>query len=188
MKYIATMALMLNLGVASVYAQHQPVKMTLSGTAAASTVNLQLPNTNNSEDNYAGNGTLGSFTYRDVRALTAFPQPSSTCSGPNKIAFSASVGAAVFRFQDGSLLKVSLTEETDCIDLAARQAHCVMAFLITGGTGRFKDAGGSLTLTETVVPVLADALNSPVFFAATGEITGTIYGIAKDEDHEEDRH
>ena len=33
-----------------------------------------------------------------------------------------------------------------------------MNFQITGGTGRFKNATGLLTLTETVVPVLADAL------------------------------
>ena len=46
MKHIATMALMLNLGVAGVYAQQTPVKMTFSGTAAASTINLQQPNTN----------------------------------------------------------------------------------------------------------------------------------------------
>jgi hypothetical protein len=45
MKYIAAMALMLNLGVASVYAQQHPVKMVFSGTAAPSTVNLQQPNT-----------------------------------------------------------------------------------------------------------------------------------------------
>ena len=186
MKYIA-MALMLNLGVASVYAQHQPVKMVFSGTSALSTVNLQQPNTNNSEDNYAGNGTLGSFTYRDVRAITAFPQASSTCSGPNKIYGSANLGAAVFRFQDGSLLKVNLTQEGDCIDLAANEAHCTMTFQITGGTGRFKDASGVLTLTETVVPVLADVNNNPVFFAATGEITGTVSGVAKEADHQDER-
>jgi hypothetical protein len=184
MKYIAAMALMLNLGAASVYAQHHPVKMVFSGTAAPSTVNLQQPNTNNSEDNYAGNGTLGQFTYRDVRAITAFPQASSTCSGPNQIYFSSNLGAGVFRFQDGSLLKVNLTQEGDCIDLAAGEAHCTMTFQITGGTGRFKDASGVLTLTETVVPVLADVLNNPVFFAATGEITGTVSGVAREVDQE----
>jgi hypothetical protein len=178
MKYIATMALMLNLGVASVYAQHLTVKMAVSGTGAPSAVNLQQPNTATSEDNYAGIGTLGAFTYRDVRALTTSPQPSSTCSGPNEIAFSSSVGAAVFRFQDGSLLKVTLTEESDCIDLATGQAHCVLNFQVTGGTGRFQNATGLLTLTETVVPVLADAFNNPVFFAATGEVTGTVSGVA----------
>jgi hypothetical protein len=183
MKYIATMALMLNLGVASVYAQHQVVKMAVSGTGAPSTVNLQQPNTSTSEDNYAGNGTLGSFTYRDVRALTNNPQPSSTCSGPNKIAFSASVGGAVFRFGDGSLLTVNLTQETDCIDLTTNSAHCVLNFQITGGTGRFKNATGLLTLTETVSTVLSDAFGNPVFFSATGEITGTVSGVAKEPDH-----
>ena len=57
-----------------------------------------------------------------------------------------------------------------------------MTFQITGGTGRFKDASGILTLTETVLPVLADASNNPVFFAATGEFTGTVFGVAMDED------
>jgi hypothetical protein len=187
MKYIATMALMLNLGVASAYAQQHPVKMVFSGTAASSTVNLQQPNTTNDEENYAGNGTLGPFTFRNVRAITASPQSSITCSGPNQIFLSSKAGAGVFRFQDGSLLKVNLTQGSDCIDLAAEEAHCTLTFQITGGTGRFKDASGGLTLTETVVPVLADALNNPVFFAATGEFTGTVSGVAREADRQEER-
>ena len=187
MKYIATMALMLNLGVASVYAQHQTVKMAVSGTSVPSTVNLQQPNATNNEENYAGFGTLGSFTFRDVRAIPNAPQPVSTCSGPTKIAFLGYVGGGVLRFQDGSLLNVSLTQGSDCIDLSVLQAHCILYFQVTGGTGRFKNATGLLTLTETVVPVLADANSNPVFFAATGEITGTVSGVAKDGDHQEDR-
>ena len=53
-----------------------------------------------------------------------------------------------------------------------------MTFRITGGTGRFTGASGTLTLTEAVVVVLADAFNNPVFFAATGEFTGTLSGGA----------
>ena len=184
MKHIVTMALMLTLGVASVYAQPHPVKMVFSGTGAPSTVNLQLPNTITSEENIAGNGTLGPFTFRNIRASAASPEPSSTCSGPNQLYFPSITGAGVFRFQDGSLLKVNLTQEGDCIDLSANEAHCTMTFQITGGTGRFKDASGVLTLTETVVPVLADVLNNPVFFAATGEITGTVSGVAKEADNQ----
>jgi hypothetical protein len=45
MKHIATVALMLHLGVAGVYAQQKPVTLTFSGTAAPSTINLQQPNT-----------------------------------------------------------------------------------------------------------------------------------------------
>ena len=186
MKFIAAVALMLNLGVASLYAQRFPVKMVVSGTAAPSTVNLQQPNTTNSEDSYAGNGTLGSFTFRNVRAITAFPQASSTCSGPNMIYFSSNLGAGVFRFQDGSLLKVNVTQGADCIDLAALQGHCTLTLQIAGGTGRFKDASGTLTLTETNVPVLADVLNNPVFFASTGEFTGTVSGVSREPDRREE--
>jgi hypothetical protein len=181
MKQIATIALMLNLGVASVYAQQRPVKMVFSGTSAASTINLQQPNTTNDEDNFAGSGMLGSFTFRNVRAIAAAPQPSSTCSGPNQLYFSEVAGAGVFRFQDGSLLNVKLTQGSDCIDLAAQEAHCTVTYQITGGTGRFQNASGVLTFTETVAPVLADAFNNPVFFAATGEFTGTVSGVALEE-------
>jgi hypothetical protein len=178
MKHIATVALMLNLGVAGVYAQQTSINMPFSGTSAPSAINLQVPGTSTGEDNFAGNGTLGQFTFRDVTAETTAPQPSSTCSGPTKLHFLRVAGAAVLRFEDGSLLKVSLTQGDDCINLAAQQGQCTMTFKITGGTGRFKNASGILTLTETVLPVLADATGNPVFFASTGEFTGTVSGVA----------
>src|SRR5262249_10043494 len=135
MKHIATMALMLNLGVAAVYAEQNSVKMEFSGTGAPSVINLQYPNTGNGENDFAGDGTLGQFTFRSVRAVAASPQPSSTCSGPGKLYFASVAGAGVFRFQDGSLLKVNLMQGSDCIDLLAQppQAHCTLTLLITGG-------------------------------------------------------
>jgi hypothetical protein len=184
MKHLATVALIFNLGVAGVYAQQKPLKMTFSGTTAPSAVNLQQPDTTNSEIDSAGNGTLGPFTFRNVRAIRAFPEPSSTCSGPTHLYFSSVAGAGVFRFQDGSLLKVNLTQGSDCIDLVAQQAHCTITFRITGGTGRFKDASGIVTLTETVLPVLA---NNPVFFAAEGVVTGTVSGVALEEEPQDER-
>lgn len=189
MKYIAAMALMLNLGVASVYAQHQPVKMSYSGTSGASAINLQQPGTQTGEENFAGNGALGPFTFLLISAETTSPQqpPPSTCSGPANIYFSRVAGAGVFRFRDGSLLKVNLTQGADCVDLAAQQSHCTLTLQITGGTDRFKDASGTLTLTETNVPVLADALNNPVFFASSGEFTGTVSGVTREEDRQEER-
>jgi hypothetical protein len=185
MKHIATVALMLNLGVAGIYAQQNPVNMTFSGTSASSTINLQQPNTQTGEDNFAGNGSLGPFTFRNISAETASPQQSSTCSGPAQLYFLRVAGAGVFHFQDGSLLKVNLTQGADCIDLAAGQANCTMTFQITGGTGRFKNASGILTLTETVLPVLADAANNPVFFASTGEFTGMVSGVAAEDQRQD---
>ena len=186
MKHLATMALMFNLGAAGIYAQQRPVRMTYSGTGAPSTINLQHPNTNTGEKEYAGYGTLGPFTLRIVRAVKAAPESSNTCSGPGKLFFSSVAGAGVFRFWDGSLLKVNLRQAGDCIDLTVGQAVCTMTFDIIRGTGRFKNASGSITLSETVLPVLANASNSPVFFAATGEVTGTISGVGMDAERRDD--
>ena len=175
MKHIATMALMLSLGVAGVYAQQRPVKMTFSGNGAPSTIDLKHPNSGTVEENVAGNGTLGPFTFRDVRAAANSPQASSACAG---VFFPSVAGGGILRFQDGSLLKVNLTGGGDCIDFVHGVGHCTLTFQIAGGTGRFGGASGVLTYTETALPVLFDALGIPVFFTETGDITGTINGIA----------
>ena len=179
MKHIAPMTLMLTLGVAAVYAHERPVTMTFSGNGAASPINLNQPNTTTDEENVAGKGTVGSFTFRNVTATAASPspEPPSTCSGPNHLYFPRVAGAGIFRFQDGSLLNVTLTQGGDCIDLAQMVGHCTLTLQITGGTGRFKDASGVLTYAETATPVLFDILDNVVLGTETGEITGTISGV-----------
>jgi len=180
-KHLAIVALILNLGVVAAHADDKPVKMTFSGTSAPSTINLQQPDTSNDGDNFAGQGTLGSFTVTNVRAIANSPGTSSTCSGSNEIFLPELAGAGVFRFQDGSLLEVNLTQGGDCINLTTGEAHCSLRFQITGGTGRFQHASGVLRMTETVDTVAADALGNPVFFAATGGFTGTISGVSKED-------
>jgi len=167
-------------GVAAVYAQ-ESVKMTFSGTSENSANNLQQPNTTMDEDSFAGTGAAGSFTLRLVRAISNNPSPPpNNCMGANEMYFTEPAGGGVFRFQDGSLLYVQLTQGSDCIDFSTAQAHCVRILQITGGTLRFNNVspGTLLTLTETVVPVLADALGKPVLFAAAGKITGTVSGVS----------
>ena len=61
MKPMTVVALMLTLGAAGLYAQDIPVDMTLSGTAAPSTVHLHT-GTATSQYRLAGKGTLGPFT------------------------------------------------------------------------------------------------------------------------------
>jgi hypothetical protein len=172
------------LAASAFYAQNmvaqESVKMRFSGTSAPSTINLQQPDTSNDGDNFAGQGTLGSFTVTNVRAIANSPGTSSTCSGSNQIYLPELAGAGVFRFQDSSLLEVNLTQGGDCINLTTGEAHCSVTFQITGGTGRFHHASGVLTMTETVETVAADALGNPVFFAATGGFTGTISGVARE--------
>jgi hypothetical protein len=63
MKHLATVALMLNLGAASLYAQQRTIKMTFSGSMVATTLNLQ-PNSATDEEHLAGNGYAGTVHLR----------------------------------------------------------------------------------------------------------------------------
>ena len=183
---IATVALMLNLGVAGVYAQQKPVNMTFSGTNVGTTIDLQ-PGTITDDVNLAGNGTLGPFTYHELHADTVTPQSSSTCAGGTGLYIPTLAGGAVFRFQDGSLLTVGLTKGALCIDLTAGVAHFTGSYKITGGTGRFKSASGTLTLTSTVSPVLFSAANGPVLLTNAGEFEGQVSGVAIGEEGQNER-
>ena len=180
-KCLAVIALMLNVGAVGAYANDEQVKMTYSGTAANSAMNLQQPNSTNDEDSFAGDGTLGAFTLRNIRAISNAPGSSTTCSGSNQLFLPELAGAGVFRFKDGSLLELTLTQGGDCIDLTTGIANCLVAFKITGGTGRFKNASGNLTMTETTLTVISDTLGNPTLFASTGTLTGEIRGVSNEE-------
>jgi hypothetical protein len=92
-------------------------------------------------------------------------------------------GAGVFRFQDGSLLTVGVTAGSSiCIDLTAGVGHLTTIYQITGGTGRFKGASGTLTLTAMLMPVLYNASNLPALLTNTGEFDGTVVGVDIEEE------
>jgi len=171
MKHIATVALILNLGVAGLYAQERRVKMRFSGTNVATTINLQ-PNTVTDELHAGGDGTFGPFTFRELHAdLSPAPQPPPGCSGPN---FAVAAGAGVFRFQDGSLLVVTVTNGSGCIDLTAQVANITVQYQITGGTGRFEGTSGTMNVTWAHRAVLRSAANAPTLLVLTGEVEGTV--------------
>src|SRR5215831_15639891 len=158
MKHISTVALMLNLGVAGIYAQQNPVRMTFSGSKVATSINLG-PNTRTDEVHLAGNGALGPFTFRGLRTDETSYTLGSCGSGfgPN---FRVVAGAGVFRIQEGSLLTVNLTKGALCVDVSDMNhlvGHLTEAYEITGGTGRFEGAKGSLALTATLAVVMYDA-------------------------------
>jgi hypothetical protein len=181
------LTLILNLGVVAAHADDKSVKMTFSGVSDTSPNNLQQPNTSNDGDNFAGDGTLGAFSVRLVRAISNNPGSSTTCAGADELFLTELAGGGVFRFQDGGLLNVNLTEGEDCINLTTGLAHCTLTFQITGGTGRYAHASGVLTMTETVNAVLFDALGNPLIFDATGQFTGKVSGVAKEENGQGER-
>jgi hypothetical protein len=163
-------ALMLDLGVAGAYAQHRHVKMTFSGTNVATTINLQA-NTVTDEMHAAGKGSLGRFTFRELHADGIAPQPPAGCTGPF---FGVLKGAGVFRFQDGSLLIVTVKDGSGCVNLLERFAALIVNYQIDGGTGRFANASGELTMTANQTPVLRNATNAPALLPIAGQFEGTI--------------
>jgi hypothetical protein len=193
MRRVTTLALMLTLGVAGLHAE-QPaeehsstrrVKMRFSGSTMSTTLTI-APNTLNHESDVAGNSSLGPFTYRGLWADDPGSQSFGSCGsgvGPN---FRVVAGGGVFRFEDGSLLTVRLTEGTLCVDIAD-PSHPVgrqfETYQITGGTGRFRHAAAScgvaaeectLQLTATRGVVLGDASGAPKLFTFTGEFQGSL--------------
>jgi hypothetical protein len=154
-----------------------PLKMTFSGSKVATTIDLG-PNTRTDEVHLAGNSTLGPFTFRSLRADETIPQSFGRCgdgSGPN---LRVVAGGGVFRFQHGSLLTATITGGALCVDLDHVVGHLNETYQITGGTGRFEGAKGSLALTATLRAVLYDASNQAVLLTMTGELDGTILAAA----------
>lgn len=178
MKHIATMALMLSLAIAGVHADERPVRMKFSGSMVPTSIVVR-PNTITDEELLAGDGALGPFTFRKLRTDALAPQPSSTCSGANQLNIPVVAAGGVFRFQDGSLLTVGLKEEGGlCIDFnlppVPPVAHLTESYEITGGTGRFRGATGSLTLKATLSVVMFSDSGQPVLLASTGTLEGTV--------------
>jgi hypothetical protein len=164
--------------------QQRPVKMRFSGTNVAIPINLQ-PGTVTDETHLAGNGTHGAFTFRELHADGPSPQPPAGCFSTRYFAVVA--GAGVFRFQDGSLLVVTVRDGSGCINLAAGNSALTVNYEISGGTGRFTGASGHLTMTATIAPVLRNASGAPALLTNTGELEGTIVGAALEEERQDER-
>ena len=182
---VVLVALVLNLGVASVYAQQKHVKMAFSGTMLATSINL-APGTVTDDVNLTGDGSLGPFTFHELHADATTPQvppPVSTCS--SLLLFLPVLrGGGVLRFQDGSLLFVELAkrpaedpQDGICIDFEAARARLTETYKITGGTKRLTGASGTLALTTTVIPVVFNAAGLPQLLASKGKLEGTISGV-----------
>jgi hypothetical protein len=136
-------------------------------------------NTTTDDEDLAGDGTLGAFTFHGLRAdvLTPLEAP-ATCATP-LVLFPVVNGAGVFRFDDGSLLVVNITGGGICIDFAAGVAKLTETYEIARGTGRFKRASGALNLTVRVMPVLFNAEGGAQWLTMTGKFEGSVSGISR---------
>lgn len=176
----ALAALFLALAVSAASAEERPIRMKFSGSMVPTSIAMQEA-TITDEELLAGDGALGAFTFRKLRTDTLEPIPSSDCAGLN---IGVVAGGGVFRFADGSLLTVAIVPSGSlCINLQAGVARLTETYQVTGGTGRFKRvAGGTLSLTATVRPVLFSSSDQAVLLTSTGVIEGTIDGLGKHDE------
>src|SRR5216684_1189813 len=145
MKQLSILALVLAFGARGILAQQLPVWITFSGSNMGTQINLQPGTLPASNITVAGHSSLGVFTFHIVATNAA--APSGTCGGPNLLSFPNGPGAAVYRFEDGSLLTTKITGGAGCIDVTTGTGTLTITDQITGGTGIFKNATGTLRYT-----------------------------------------
>ena len=153
--------------------RQREVKMAFSGSMAPTAIDVQA-DTITDEELLAGNGTLGPFTFRKLRTDETTPQFFGSCGSGFGPSIRVVAGGGVFRFEDGSLLTVKVTEGSLCVDIDHLVGHLTETYQITGGTGRLKGASGALQSTGTLEPVLFSASNAAVLLTNTGELKGTV--------------
>jgi hypothetical protein len=154
-------------------ARQGQVKMTFSGSITPTAIAFQ-PDTITDEEILAGNGTLGPFTFRKLRTDETSPESFGSCGSGFGPSIRVVAGGGVFRFEDGSLLTVTVTEGVLCIDVDHAVGHLTETYQITGGTGRFKGASGAFQSTGKLKPVLFSAANAAVLLTNTGDLKGTV--------------
>lgn len=176
MNRMIAVVMMLLFGVAAGYAQNNPVTMQSSGPELVTAFNVQ-GSTTTCEEKLTGNGSLGEFSYRGLRADSNDFTITDACPNGN---LAVTGGAGIFRFSDGSLMSVNITGGSICID-ANQLGHLTETYQVTGGTGRFQNATGQLSHTATLNVVLFDASGNPLLLTHTGKFDGTLIGVAGDQ-------
>ena len=174
MKRMVTVVMMVLFSVAAGYSQNNPVKMQSSGPELVTAYNVQV-NTTTCEEKLAGNGSLGQFTYRGLRADSNNFTVTDAC--PNGY-LQVTGGEGIFHFSDGNLMSVNITGGSICID-ANQLGHLTETYQVSSGTGRFRKATGELSHTATLNVVLSDASGNPLLLTHTGQFDGTIIGVTR---------
>ena len=184
MKHIATMALMVSLGVAGVYAQEIHVKMTFSGNGSASAIDLKQPDPTPWKRMSPG-------TVRSARSrfeLSGLPQLLRNRPPLARATFFPAWPAVRHSLSGWDSIEGQSEGRRRLHRFRANEGHCTLIFEINGGTGRFQNASGLLTYVENAEPVLFDAPGMSVALGTeVGEITGTISGVGQDQDRKLER-
>lgn len=161
-------------------AQAEPFKRTASGWLNRTDVDVNANGSALSLLNLSGTGTFGSSTSNDVAETGPFAGEFCEFFPPDVIVVRIPIIArsSIIRFPNGDLLYATLASDGPpsslCADINSPTNTSEVHLVITGGTGRFNGATGSLLVTASSTTVLRES-GFPVHVAITQVTEGEIF-------------
>ena len=121
---------------------------------------------------YEGQSNFGNS---NITILDEFAQPIPPVNCPSdNLEFDFVKGSFVIRVNNGDLLLGTIESGFSCFDPVARRSEIFEDGIITGGTGQFAGATGTVEITTNSIFQNTTAVNGFASGGSTGEFTGTI--------------
>lgn len=121
---------------------------------------------------YQGQGEFGNS---NITILDKFAQPIAPINCPlDNLEFDLVKGSFVIRVNNGDLLLGTINSGFSCFDPVVRRSEIFEEGIITGGTGQFAGATGSVEITTNSIFQNTTAVNGFASGGSTGEFKGTI--------------
>jgi len=151
----------------------------LKGTFSGTFVNTQIDTNNDGRKASLGTrGMKGTFGPATGQAMLEYASPSpGTCLNGHAgviLTLVPGTGHDVARLTStGDLIIGEYTAGALCVDTSTGIQFFTLTEQVTGGTGRFAEATGSITITGTSMRLFADAAGN-FFGASSGTYEGTL--------------
>ena len=161
-------------------AQAEPFKQTASGWLNRTDVDVDDNGHTLSYLDAFGRGTFGKSKSRHVGEVGDFDFEFCALSPPSIVIIRLPILArsSIIRFESGEMLFAVLDPSAPpsslCFDVNSRTSTSETPMVITGGTGKFSGATGTLLISQKSTAVLEEA-GLPVHIAVTQVIEGEIF-------------
>jgi hypothetical protein len=136
---------------------------TVSGTAVANEIDADEDGTTGSTQIAEGQGPFGKALHRSHAELA--PWDGSFC-GDSSIQLVYTVFSSARTYTNGDQLYVSLSDGTLCFNLVDGSFTAHVNLNVTGGTGRFEGATGSVAVSTSGQTLQVDTVPSRLAFGA----------------------
>jgi hypothetical protein len=172
-------------------AQAKPFKRTASGWLTRTGVDIDGNGLSLSSITTFGKGTFGQSASNEVSEIGTFAGEFCEFFPPDIVILRLPIisRSSIMRFANGDLLFATLAtdgaQSSLCVDVNSPKNESEVHLVITGGTGKFAGATGTLLMKVESTVVLREA-DFPVHVAITQETTGDISLVRRRNDADSD--